>query len=215
MRVIKPRGTLISWRMSAVKKAVFGLGAAVTAICAVTALVCGVIIGVRGIRLTDLTRADIFYAAGKRSDDAASLAASVRKAGGAGVTYGDLVIYAVYAEKHDAESVAESTGTEVAELSVPVPNAEDEEFVAAATEAVRETEKLWRAVEEGDAAGSEAFDALSDIAVGLCGMSGNGRAVALGAALMQAADGAVSAAGALRRASAIAAVTLARMPALL
>lgn len=186
-----------------------------TAICAVTALVCGVIIGVRGIRLTDLTRADIFYAAGKRSDDAASLAAAVRKAGGAGVICGDLVIYAVYAEKHDAESVAESTGTEVAELSVPLPDAEDEEFVAAAAEAVRETEKLWRAVESGDMSGSEALASLDGIAAELCGMADSGRAVALGAALMQAADSAVSAAGALRRASALAAVTLARMPALL
>ena len=187
--------------MRGIGKAAFALGAAVTVICAVTALVCGALIALRGYDLGGLTDGGnaAFYAVGERTDDVSTLIGEVREAGGAGVAAdGDLVITAVYADGSDAETVAERTGREVFELTYsPEPETAD------VAEAVRETEELWRAAEAGSVSESYALTRMTAIAEALL----SGACAEAGAAVLAAADG-TPAACALRRASAQLAVML-------
>ena len=187
--------------MRGIGKAAFALGAAVTVICAVTALVCGALIALRGYEFGGLTDGGsaAFYAVGERTDDLSTLIGEVRKAGGAGVAADrDLVITAVYADVGDAETVAERTGKEVFELTYsPVSETED------VAEAVRETEELWRETEAGNVSESYALTRMTAIAEALS----DGACAEAGAAVLSAADG-TPAACALRRASAQLAVML-------
>lgn len=154
-------------------KLCFAGGIAVTVVCAVTALVCCVIISLRGGK-SGAGGGYTFYAVGERSDDAAAFSRSIRENGGAGITAdGDFVIYAVCSDRADAESFAASAG-EILEMTIRG----DGGFASAAAAAIKKTEALLLDMEQGRASDGYAFSVLVGIAVDLGEYSAEGSAAA-------------------------------------
>ncbi len=186
--------------MSGTGKTLFILGAAVTVICAVTALICGAVIALKGLTLGGTE--EVFYAVGTRTENASEQVRYVRAQGGAGVLAdGDFVIYAVYSERTDAEAVA-SEEFELLDIRIRITD----EFSRAVSDAVTDTEQLWRALETGEASASYASYCLTGLAEDLAAYGAQGNVLAA-AVMHDATEGEYTVAGNVRHASAFIAVT--------
>ena len=168
--------------------------------CAVTALICGAVIALKGLTLGGTEK--VFYAVGTRSENASEQARYVRAQGGAGVLAdGDFVIYAVYSERTDAEAVV--TGElELLDVRIKITD----KFSRALSDAVTGTEQLWRALETGEASASYASYYLTGLAEDLAEYGAQGNALAA-AVMHDATEGEYTVSGNVRHASAFIAVT--------
>ena len=137
----------------------FSVAVAIVLICAATALACSAIIVFRSCSIVSSASSKTFYAVGKLCDRisiARGQSAAERAAGRAGYVLatddGFMLVYAVYSWRGDATVVSERLGAGMIELSARPSSFEDgreAEALDTLSEIVSETEKLWRALDEG------------------------------------------------------------------
>ncbi|MBQ7227594.1 MAG: hypothetical protein IJX05_04275 [Clostridia bacterium] len=150
----------------------FSIVLTVVIICVATAIICTAFLFLSNLNLGAGTKAE-FYAIGKSYSElvsATTASQSERRQGRAGFVFasneGFLLTYAVYADKADAESVAQKNDCKLLTLTIPSVslNESDSEGFSAVLELAVETEKLWRQLDGGETSESLAVTMLSKYA---------------------------------------------------